>query len=202
MTATRNEATPDLFARQGYCIARGFLEPVLTTYLWNYAVMKVVYQRLRGGDTAVPNSVTRYGDDAFEALLETVRPRVEAVTGYRLFPTYSYFRMYLRGNALGQHRDGPACEISVSLNLGQSPERPWPLCLEGREGEISAALHPGDALVYKGAELTHWREPYEGAQLGQVFLHYVDKNGPYADRKFDGRGRLMSAEPAPADKAV
>jgi hypothetical protein len=27
-------------------------------------------------------------------------------------------------------------------------------------------------LVYKGMELEHWREPFDGKDCAQVFLHY------------------------------
>jgi hypothetical protein len=37
----------------------------------------------------------------------------------------------------------------------------------------------------------HWREPFQGNWLLQAFLFYVDRNGPYADQRFDGRITLM-----------
>ena len=52
-------------------------------------------------------------------------------------------------------------------------------------------LRRGDALLYRGIDLAHWREPYAGRQLVQAFLHYVDRTGPHADQKFDGRATLM-----------
>jgi hypothetical protein len=32
----------------------------------------------------------------------------------------------------------------------------------------------------------HWREPFEGQWQAQVFLHWVDADGPHADQKYDG----------------
>ena len=46
-------------------------------------------------------------------------------------------------------------------------------------------LKPGDGVIYQGCEVEHWREPYEGDYHAQVFLHYVDANGKYADHKGD-----------------
>ena len=37
-------------------------------------------------------------------------------------------------------------------------------------------LKPGDAVIYKGCDVKHWREPYEGDYHIQTF-HYVDANG-------------------------
>jgi len=52
-------------------------------------------------------------------------------------------------------------------------------------------LEVGDMLVYSGCELEHWREPFEGDICGQVFLHYNNLNGPFAEKnKFDNRPML------------
>jgi hypothetical protein len=63
--------------------------------------------------------------------------------------------------------------------------------VEGNSGAYSALLAPGDALLYRGIDLFHWREAYAGRELVQVFLHYADRYGPHAGRKFDGRKTLM-----------
>jgi hypothetical protein len=41
--------------------------------------------------------------------------------------------------------------------------------------------------VYSGCELEHWREPYQGNQQIQCFLHYVNSQGPHKNHKFDER---------------
>ena len=52
---------------------------------------------------------------------------------------------------------------------------------------------PGDALLYQGPELTHWRDTYEGDRLFRVLMHYVAANGLHAAEKFDGRASLGNA---------
>jgi len=43
-------------------------------------------------------------------------------------------------------------------------------------------------LIYKACDLEHWREPFEGKNCGQVFLHYNDSSSAEAKfNKFDGR---------------
>ena len=68
------------------------------------------------------------------------------------------------------------------MNLGGDT---WPIFLEpsGEEQKegISVILNPGDILVYKGQLLEHWREPFQGYECTQVFLHYNDKNGPFGE---------------------
>jgi len=43
-------------------------------------------------------------------------------------------------------------------------------------------------LAYSGCDLEHWREPFEGNDCGQVFLHYNNKKGRFnQDNAFDNR---------------
>lgn len=187
--AVRDE--PELFARQGYAVLPALIEPALADYFWSYVQIKFASLLLSCGDSQVPRTPAGYGDPAFDGLLEYLRPQVEARSGVMLYPTYSYFRLYKRGDLLKRHRDRPACEISVTLNLGQTPPEPWPIYIERDAEPYTARLMPGDALVYRGCECAHWRERYEGIRLAQVFLHYVDRFGPHAGEKFDKRKTLM-----------
>ena len=53
---------------------------------------------------------------------------------------------------------------------------------------IKIDLKPGDMLIYKGLELEHWREPFQGTNCCQVFLHYNQINSPGAiENRFDRR---------------
>jgi hypothetical protein len=180
-----------LFRREGYLVVPQLIEPALAEFLWSYVHSKFACMLVASSDTAVPNTPAGYGDPAFDGLLEYLRPRIEALADLRLYPTYSYFRLYKHGDVLRRHRDRPACEISVTLNLGQIPAEPWPIYVERDGARHAASLSPGDALLYRGCDCFHWREPFPGSRLAQVFLHYVDRDGPYADHKYDGRMTLM-----------
>lgn len=59
-----------------------------------------------------------------------------------------------------------------------------------QEQDVGVELEPGDALIYLGSRMKHWREPYEGERQYQMFLHYVFKDGKYADLAFDERSGL------------
>ena len=124
-------------------------------------------------DTQVPGSYAKYADRLMETLLIKTIPVMKAKTGLDLIPTYSYTRLYRTGNILNRHKDRPSCEISTTLFLGGDK---WPIYLEpsgevGKKG-TKINLNPGDMLVYKGCELEHWREKFEGEDCAQVFLHY------------------------------
>ena len=156
-------------------------------------------------DKQVPNTYSHYADMVMETLLMKVLPKMQQETGLQLIPTYSYARIYKRGDILRRHKDRPSCEISTTLNLGGNP---WPIFIDGTgannvideyknivkpgapEG-TKVLLDVGDMLVYSGCELEHWREPFDGNICGQVFLHYNHVNGPFAEKnKFDGRPML------------
>ena len=129
-----------------------------------------------------------YGDLIFETLLLGKRKELSEMTQINLVPQYSYYRLYAEGSELVKHIDRISCEISVSLCLGYNSHYNWPLYFEDKDGkEISVYLEPGDMVIYKGSELTHWRNPFKGENHAQVFLHYNDLNGQYGDTKYDGR---------------
>jgi len=136
------------------------------------------------------NSWGRYADSMGEVLLAQSLPAVESATQLSLFPAYSYLRIYCEGSVLRKHTDRPSCEISVTLTLGGQAPTEWPIWVEARGEKRAVILPPGDALVYKGAILPHWRERFDGRLWIQLFLHYVRRDGEFADCRFDGRERL------------
>jgi hypothetical protein len=177
------------FQTHGYTLLRPFMEGLDLAFLHNYALHAARSRKL-DADDAVPGTPAFYGDPVMETLLEKAAPRIEAETGLALYPTYSYFRVYKHGDQLRRHKDRPACEISVTLSLGYDAEEPWPLWVDAGDGPLAAPLEPGQALLYKGTQIWHWREQFPGKHAAQVFLHYVDRNGPFSDWKFDRRAAL------------
>ena len=145
-------------------------------------------------DPQVPNSYAKYSDRVMETLLIQTIDIMQKKTGLKLIPTYSYTRLYRKGNILKRHKDRPSCEISTTLCLGGDN---WPIFIDptgsdnvideyknvhkpGAPKGIKVDLKPGDMLIYSGCELEHWREPFEGQLCGQVFLHYNHADGQFA----------------------
>jgi hypothetical protein len=195
--STRDPARPPAaggpaarLSRDGYVVVRSLLEEPRLSLLRRYAVLRARKGTMQAGDGQVIDTPAAYGDLFMDGLLEDLLPRIERASGLRLFPTYSYFRVYKRGDVLARHRDRAACEISVTLALGYEPARPWPLWIEGTRGAASVRLAPGDALLYRGIERAHWRDAFAGNRCVQVFLHYVDRDGPNAGWRFDKRPAL------------
>ena len=180
----------EVFARQGFVVVNKMAPHQTLKRAHDHLLARAAAGTVITDDEQVPGTPCVYGGTVLDGLMDELRPVVEHCTGLKLYPTYSYGRLYRKGDTLPKHRDRCACEISLSLNLSQIPDEPWPLHLQVGIHEVPVKLRPGDGLVYRGVELTHWREPYPGENLAQVFLHYVDQNGPYAEEKFDRRPAL------------
>ena len=150
-------------------------------------------------DSQIPDTYSHYADIVMETLLQKVKPIMEEKSGIKLSETYSYARIYKKGDILERHKDRYSCEISTTMHLGGDE---WSIYLEPdaslgevKDGEYIPSdskgvekLKAGDMLMYRGCELEHWRDAFEGTDCGQVFLHYNDASSKDADKnKFDSR---------------
>ena len=153
----------------------------------------------------VHGSLARYNIPTYRELHFLIKKEVEKVLQMDLHPTYFYDRFYFVGQQLKRHSDRPACEVSVTLQISSNhPDDPWPIWFQRPDGSESYALmNDGDAVVYKGCEREHWRDPLasrynkiektwrkvnrlkDDTYHHQIFLHYVDANGPYCHCAFD-----------------
>ena len=198
-----------MFKKKKYQVIRGALSKELANFIFNYMMLQrdavdfmLKHNRLNRAnpfignrvDEQVPGAYSKYADWVMETLLQYMRPIMKAKTGMDLVPTYSYTRLYEKGNILHRHKDRPSCEISTTLHLGGDS---WPIFLDpsgatsvidkskniikpGAPNGIRVDLKVGDMLIYSGCELEHWREPFEGTVCSQVFLHYNHASGPFA----------------------
>jgi hypothetical protein len=207
------------FKKDRFTVIEKAIDPKIANFVYNYFLMKRQVARTMfdaryispfttefgvWNDEQVPNTYSHYADIAMETLLLAVQPIMEKQTGLKLIPTYSYARIYKKGDVLHRHKDRFSCEISTTLNLGGDK---WPIYIEKNpkkggvvEGKgyitdntkgIKVDLKPGDMLVYRGNMLEHWREEFKGNDCGQVFLHYNNASTKGAkDNIFDKRKHL------------
>jgi len=214
------------FKENKYTIKREAISKELAKFIYEYISLKRKVARTMfdvsflspyteyfgvWNDAQVPETYSHYSDIVMETLLEDLRSLMEKETDLVLLPTYSYFRIYKKGDILKRHKDREACSISTTMNLGGDP---WPIFINPNQNEghtqgphtgvhkiqeyvpsnsagVKVDLEPGDMLIYSGCELEHWREPFEGENNGQVFLHYNNKSEPNARaEKFDRRKHL------------
>ena len=216
------------YKKNKYVVIRQAISKDLATFIANYFRMqRQVYNTClehrylspfeniigyyEGPNEQIPNTYCQYGNIAMETLLLKCQPEMEKVTGLKLNPSYSYARIYKKGDILHRHKDRFSCEISTTMNLGGND---WPIYLNPnpkagyvygphfgqheiqhysptRDKGIKINLKPGDMLVYSGCELEHWRRKFTGKECIQVFLHYNNSKTPGAkEHRFDKRPHL------------
>ena len=207
------------FKIKKYQVIKNAISYELANFVYNYFMLKrdavnfmyrnnINYESPLLGtwaDKQVPNTYSHYADFVMETLLMKVLSKMQQETGLELIPTYSYARIYKKGDILKRHKDRPSCEISTTVHLGGDK---WSIFIDstGSDNVIDeyknihkpnapkgteVLLDVGDMLVYSGCELEHWREPLEGDNCAQVFLHYNHLNGKFAkSNMFDKRPML------------
>lgn len=182
------------FKNDGYAHLKNALDKKSCEVLTNELKALVEKQKTIQDDQC-PLSQAIHGSEIFDNLLEAMLPYFEQQSGLKLYPTYSYARLYnQQGEELKNHQDRSACEISASITLGFEGNV-WPIYMGDDENKTinvnKIDMEIGDAVMYRGCDKWHWREPYtEGKWQAQVFLHYVDANGPHAEWKYDKRESL------------
>lgn len=200
------------FDRDGYLVIRNlwdhadlFCEPPAQKGQYSYCekLDKFSYTPV---ENQVEGSTSRYYYPPYKYAHSQIRLKLEKIIGKKLYNTYYYDRFYNPGQALSNHVDRSACEISVTVHVSSNLKRPWPICIKTpdtyddsrtkaniiKKGENrSVILLPGDGMLYKGCERPHWREPMPGKREGairkllgkpelyyhQVFFHYVLAEG-------------------------
>jgi hypothetical protein len=193
-----NEITPaEQFKQSKYTVLKQVVSLQSAQLMTTYAMLQQHTPGYYEPEDVFRAAHGRYADAMSETLLLEVQPVMERATGLKLLPCYSYLRIYGPGALLPKHLDRPSCEVSASLSLGIRAPSLWPLCVHADGQDKPIGLAPGDMLIYRGADVPHWREAFQGEWCAQVFLHYVDAAGSYTDFKFDGRERI-----GPFDKAT
>lgn len=193
------------FQKNKYIILREIFLKAWCDIVINYSKFQSFYAFTPElGNAQVPNTHSKYGDFLMEALLLHFHPLIETAIDARLLPTYSYYRVYKKGDILKPHTDRKACEVSATVAFGWPNSTVWPFklannkeysqqeacSLSADEPHIEVLLNPGDALIYAGPLVKHWREPLESATYAQAFFHYVYAEGANAALKFDGRAAI------------
>lgn len=131
--------------------------------------------------------LTCYAPPSCTFVVPRVHKLLEPLVGEELIPSYWFSTTYHKGGWMSCHTDRPSCEISVTMNI--CGDAPWPIKLKDKTGKKQSVVTPvGHGLAYLGIEVEHWRSPlrtHDNDRFMQLFLHFVRKNGPYADYAFD-----------------
>ncbi len=175
--ATRAEAAARL-ARDRWAVVAALVHPYQLAALRRYYRALVEEGHVALGDGQVALRYTAHNEPVARVLHRLLAPFVSALAGEPYRPSYVYFSSYRPGATLKPHVDRAQCELSISLLLDYTPEpdgaSPWPIHLGAPGAAVPVSLGLGDGLVYRGQEVTHFREALpDGHTSTSLFLHYV-----------------------------
>ena len=164
---------------------KNFLSQDEINILWQYMQVKHASNNSNFDDSQTSFGETAlYGSSITDGLLLLKKDIFEKMLNKKLLPTYSFWRIYTKYSDLKKHTDRGSCEITASITIKSDLE--WPIYIDGKK----VIIKEGDAALYFGMELEHWREPYEGDYCAQIFLHYVQEDGQFKDFVYDKRKYL------------
>lgn len=165
------------------------LLPIEFCHFFTHVLLRQADQEQQHGDSQVPNAkAILHHEIMFETVQERLWPVIEQFTQKQLLPTYAYARLYSNGDRLENHTDRPACEFSATIQLGRSHHYSWPIYMGGKRYDMAE----GDAVIYMGCDIEHWRNECDGPEgyySGQLFVHYVDADGVHANQAGDKDSR-------------
>ena len=184
------------FEDAGYCIVRNSLSPELCTFLSQYAQFR--YQtrpNVLNSSDPLAGIHREYGNSVMELLLMNLQSSVEKCTGMKLWPTLSFYYTYTKGNLLRKHKDRDCCEVVACLCLGMDEQyakeqKSWAIYVQNDSVETAVHLNPGDMVIFKGNQMDHWREQFQGEWFVSAIFAYVAKDGEYAHLKYDQRKKI------------
>ena len=209
------------FDKQGYVVVRKLWNPQdlycpvpADKGQYNYRTKSLDDYTYIPIERQVEGSTSRYWYPPYRYVHSQIRLKIEKIIGRKLYNTYYYDRFYNPGQALAKHTDRPACEISVTLHVStnlEGDDANWPIHIKTPDTYVdktkqqilipgekrSAILNPGDAMIYKGCERPHWRDPMPKPKkkrfqkertdyyYHQIFFHYVLQDGLRAEFAWD-----------------
>jgi hypothetical protein len=124
------------FKKKKYTVIRQAISKDLAGFVANYFLMqKQVYDTCKqsryfspfetiigyyeGENEQIPNTYSQYANMAMETLLLKCQPGMEKATGLKLYPAYTYARIYKKGDELKRHKD--SVQVFLHYNNRKTP---------------------------------------------------------------------------------
>ncbi len=171
----------DELTHQGYAIVKHCLPQAFAQALERYcgALVTEGYMRI---DTR-SDRWSIHNDPVGAGIHRNITALVQRFVPTPIKPSYAYLVSYRPGAVLPRHVDREQCEYTVSISLGQVPTvdsaSAWPLFIEpmASSGPVEIRLGVGDAVIFRGREVAHYREALANSQAARaLFLHFVPEH--------------------------
>ena len=160
------------FNQSGYVVIRQMIPLDEVNRLYEYTLKRAVKGNMDDGQ--VPGSPSFYNDKEIVLQQNILTAKIEEYIQIKLIPMFCYNRIYRTGAILRMHKDSNRAEIGATINLGQQGG-PWDIWLvDYDENAHKITLEPGDALIYYGNKLHHWRGKLVDSDfVSQMMLHFT-----------------------------
>jgi len=165
----------------GYVVLENLIHPFHIGALRRYYRHRVRRGFYSLGDEQVSRRFASHNEGVARFVHHQLANAISEVSRADLKPSYAYFVSYLNGAELQKHVDRAQCDYSITACIDASPEpedeSPWPIELDTGPGTAKVFQSIGDALIYRGCSVAHWREPLpRGLTSTSLLLHYVDQS--------------------------
>lgn len=169
------------FAKDGFATMPMLIHPFHLGALRRYYRRMVRTGGMALGDNCSPKRSVAYQESAATFFHRQAADTVSAVAGVRVKPTFAYVASYPGGTDLEAHTDRAQCEYAVSVLIDYVPEpveqSPWPLQFAGPNGTRKVWQCLGDAVLYRGTRISHWRDRLAAAAMSTSMLFYFVNEG-------------------------
>jgi hypothetical protein len=177
-------ASQEQFHTEGYAAVSGLLPPFHLGALRRYYRYHTRIGSFKLGDQQVERRQVKHNETLARFFHAQLAGAVSDLVGTVVKPSFVYVAAYESGAKLAKHLDRPQCQYSITLSIDATPEpdgaSPWPIRLETPDGAVSFYQSLGDALLFQGTRLPHFRDELEDGCTSTSMLFF------YVDDAFDG----------------
>ncbi len=159
------------FADRGFAIVRDIVPPLQVAALRRYYRERFEQGFVRWEDQDGNRGYFAHNDARARDWHLELATLVRTVVGEPLTPSFAYLFGYRPGAYLAPHVDREQCELTISWQVDFEPDpddvAPWPLYVEpagSTSAPVAVHLAPGEALIFRGRELRHSRDPLPNGQ--------------------------------------
>jgi hypothetical protein len=169
------------FAKDGFVAMPPLVHPFHLGSLRSYYRRLLRTGGMTLGDNCSPTRYVVYQESVAQFFHRQIAHAVSAVANMPVKPTFVYSVSYPGGADLEVHTDRAQCEYAVSLLVDYTPEpleqSPWPMRLNGLNGTRKIWQALGDAVLYRGTRIPHWRDQLAASATSTSLLfYYVNEN--------------------------
>jgi hypothetical protein len=165
------------FADHDYCTLTQLLHPQHIRALARYYDELINEGGWQVGDAQVAGRYGWYNELLARFFHHQLARYVGRVVREPVRPSYCYVSAYRASAVLDRHVDREQCEYTMSLLIDESPadgSLNWPLHFDTTEGTVSIVQEIGDAVVFRGPKLPHYRHRLpDGRASTSLLFHYV-----------------------------